>query len=111
MHTLSLGLCNLCISLPPEVGKDVIKCNVTLGHKAIHSFDPNTKFHIFSIHLILGKTKILVAVKDIPAGSEIIVDYGYAKSPVKPSWFLQQFEEYSNKMKAEIIQRFPLFIV
>ena len=96
---------------PPEVGKDVNKYNATLGHKANHSFEPNTEIYIFSIHPILGKTKILVAVKDILAGSEITVDYGYDKNPVKPSWFLQQLNEYFRKMQTDIMERFPMFII
>ena len=111
IYTLAMGIDNLCITLPLEAGNDVSKYNATLGHKANHGFEPNTKFHIFSVHPILGKTKMLVAMKEIPAGSEITVDYGYDKSPVKPTWFLQQFEEYSKKMQAEIMQRFPMFLV
>jgi SET domain-containing protein len=111
MYTLALGVNNLCISLPPEVGQDVNKYNATLGHKANHSFVPNTEIYIFSIHPILGKTKILVAMKDIRAGSEITVDYGYDKNPVKPGWFLQQLKENSREMQTETRQRNPIFIL
>ena len=100
MYTLALGLDNLCIDLPPEIGNDVDKYNATLGHKTNHSFEPNTEMHTFLIHPILGKTNILLAVKDIPAGTEVTVDYGYDDNPQQPAWYLQQWDKYEDKKLA-----------
>ena len=103
MYTVALGAGDLCIDLPPEIGKDVNKYNATLGHKANHSFEPNSELHLFSFHPILGATNILVAVKDILAGTEVTLDYGYHNNHQQPPWYLQQWEEYL----AEITKRMP----
>ena len=109
MYTLALDVDNLCIDLPPELGTDLNKYNATLGHKVNHSFEPNTEFHIFSVHPVLGTTKMLEAVENINAVTELTVDYGYgtAKSPPKPSWYIKQLQEYLTKKEAEIMKRLP----
>ena len=107
MYTVALGVDNLCIDLHPEIGKDVTKYNATLGHKANHSFQPNTELHLFSFHPVLGTTNILVAVADILAGTEVTVDYGYHNNPHQPAWYLEQREEYLAEKEAEIIKRLP----
>ena len=104
MYTLALGVDNLCIDLPPEDGSDVTKYNATLGHKENHSFEPNTEYHIFTLHPILGTTKILVAATDIFAGTESTVNYEYKTSTQKPSWYVKQLKEFVAKKEAMIIK-------
>ena len=97
MYTIALGLDNLCIDLPPELGSDVNRYNATLGHKANHSFQPNAEIHPFLIHPILGKTNILLAGKDISAGSEVTINYGYDANPQQPDWYIQQWDKFLEK--------------
>ena len=107
MNTLALGINNLCIDVPPEHGTDVNKYNATLGHKANHGFEPNIEWHIFSVHPVLGTTKILVATKDIVPGTELTVDYGYDTSPQQPAWYVEQWEKYLAEKEDKIVKRVP----
>jgi len=96
MYSLSLGLeeeDNFCLDLPPELGNNVAKYNATLGHKLNHSFEPNVEFYLFSVHPVLGTIMSLSALEDIPAGTELTVNYGYdlEADPDQPQWFRDQW--------------------
>lgn len=96
MYSLSLGLeeeDNYCLDLPPELGNDVNKYNATLGHKLNHKFEPNVEFFLFSVHPVLGTIMSLSALEDIPAGTELTVNYGYdlKEDPDQPEWFKEQW--------------------
>ena len=57
----------------------------TLGHKACHSFSPNSRFsQVF--HPRWGKVVCLVAYRDIARHEEITVCYGY-KMEIAPRWY------------------------
>ena len=92
-----MGMDNLCIDLPPELGSHDNRYNVTLEHKANHSFEPNTEIHPFLIHPIFGKTIILLAVKDILSGVELTIDYGYDANPQQPDWYIQRWDQFLRK--------------
>jgi len=103
MYSLSLGLDeedNFCLDLPPELGNDVAKYNATLGHKLNHSFEPNVEFYLFSVHPVLGTIMSLSALEDIPAGSELTVNYGYdlEADPDQPQWFRDQWVNYYGEV-------------
>ena len=58
-------------------------CWVRVGgwslHQANHSFRRNSQYTLYSAHPVLGNVMAIVAVKDLPAGSEVLCDYGYSK--------------------------------
>ena len=106
MYSLSLGLeedDNYCLDLPPHLGNDLLKYNATLGHKLNHSFEPNTEFVLFSVHPILGTIMSLSALEDIPAGTELTVNYGYdlETDPDQPDWFRKQWIDYYGEIVEE----------
>ena len=59
-------------------------CWVRVGgwslHQANHSFRRNSQYTLYSAHPVLGNVMAIVAVKDLPAGSEVLCDYGYSKN-------------------------------
>jgi len=67
---------DVAVDLPPDFAP-LEKYSATLGHKAQHSFRNNAIFNEFTAHPLLGYTMCLLAIKDIPAGSEVFVFYGY----------------------------------
>jgi len=99
MYNIALDLedgSNLCIDLPPELGNNISRYNATLSHKANHAFDPNSEFILFPVHPILGTIMGLAAIQDIPAGTEVTVNYGYnfTSDPDQPDWFIHQWKAY-----------------
>ena len=64
------------------------KYRATLGHKINHSFiHDNSKFG-FGHHPRFGFIRTIVATKDIQAGQELWVNYGYnVKNPNVPQWY------------------------
>ena len=48
-----------------------------LGHKANHSFRPNTELVWFRVHPVMGEIYALRAMKNLPAGSEVYINYNY----------------------------------
>lgn len=56
----------------------------TLGHKANHAAEPNAEYRHVT-HPRFGHIKSIWAIKDIAAGDEILVEYGYTDEC--PSWF------------------------
>lgn len=111
MYSLSLGLedeDNYCLDLPPELGNDVNKYNATLGHKLNHRFEPNVEFLLFSVHPVLGTVMSLSALEDIPAGTELTVNYGYdlKEDPDQPEWFKEQWIDfYGEDLEKEEIDQ------
>ena len=61
----------------------------TLGHKANHSSNPNSRYDVFD-HPIYGCIKCVRALRDIPALQEITVDYGFDGLHGYPDWWQQQ---------------------
>ena len=70
--------------------------NATLGHKVNHSFQPNSEFVLFSAHPVLGTIMGLTALNDLPAFTEVSVNYGYnfTTEPDQPQWFKDLWEEF-----------------
>ena len=104
MYSISLGLGeeeNYCLDLPPHLGNDLSRYNATLGHKLNHSFKPNTEFLLFSVHPILGTIMSLLALEDIPEGTELTVNYGYEENTDQPEWFRKQWINYDNGIVKE----------
>ena len=102
-YSLVLGVNNLCIELPPHDGQDLSKYRATLGHKANHSFEPNTFLQICWAHPVLGTINMLVAAHKIPAGTEISLDYGYDTSKkAQPAWYRDMYEKYHTEGMAEV---------
>ena len=66
----------LCIDLPPELGSDTSRYTASLAHKVNHSFHPNSEFVLFSVHPVLGVIMAVAALQDLPADTEITVNYG-----------------------------------
>ena len=87
---------NLCIDLPPEMGKDSRKYSATLAHKVNHHFEPNAEFVLFSAHPVLGTVMAITALDDLEQGVEITVNYGYnyTAEPDQPEWFKTLWLEY-----------------
>ena len=103
-----LGVDNLCIDMPPEVGRDLNKYIATLAHKANHSFEPNTFLEICWAHPVLGTIKMLLASRSVHAGTELTVDYGYDTSkPSQPAWYQQMWEKYYQEKEAELKKKMP----
>ena len=107
MFTLAFSLDNLCIDLPPDIGKDLKKYNATLGHKTNHNFEPNIEYKIFSVHPVLGTVMSLVALKTILAGAEFTGNYAYDTSIPQPAWFLEEWRKFSTEKEAEIKKKLP----
>ena len=63
-----LGVNNICIDIPPEVGRDISKYKATLGHKANHNVEPNTLQEICWAHPVLETIKMIVASHSISGG-------------------------------------------
>ena len=106
MYSTSLGLKNdddYCLDLPPHLGNDLSKYNATLGHKLNHSFEPNTEFLLYSVHPLLGTIMSLSALEDIPAGTELTVNYGYDLeiNPDQPQWFREQWINFYGEIVEE----------
>lgn len=59
--------------------------NATLGHKVCHSFKPNSETDVF-YHPRFGLIRCIATLKDIRAGQEILINYGYNLS-VSPTWY------------------------
>ena len=107
-YGLVLGVENLCIDMPPGVGMDIDKYNATLGHKANHSFEPNTFLQICWAHPVLGTINMLVASHGIPTGTELTLDYGYDTSkPAQPAWYREMWETYHAEKLAELKKTMP----
>ena len=72
------------IDIPPEANT-VEKYSVTLGHKSNHNFKNNAVFKRFNLHPVLGLIMSVVAIKDIPKGAEVFLDYNYSEKTYKVS--------------------------
>ncbi|XP_023347759.1 histone-lysine N-methyltransferase SETD7 isoform X2 [Eurytemora carolleeae] len=60
----------------PDQFTSISSYNATLGHKACHSFNPNSYFSQV-YHPRFGEIISLIAYRDILEGEEILVNYGY----------------------------------
>jgi len=67
----------------------------TLGHKACHSFSKrNARFENLW-HPRFGRIMSIVAMSDIPEGTEVLVKYGYDMR-IAPQWYKQLYEDFKQ---------------
>ena len=82
----------------PSPFEKLSKYCASLGHKANHSFHPNSKYiHLF--HPKFGDIMSVEAIKKIKKGEEITVNYGYAKHSHGPEWFRAAKKKYQKELK------------
>jgi len=72
--------------------------SASLGHKANHSFEPNS-LYTYLDHPKFGDIMSVIATKDIKKGEEILVNYGYSKHSHGPPWFRDAKKEFKDKQK------------
>ena len=63
----------------PAKYRDLNSYNATLGHLVNHQTPPNVYFGMID-HPRFGKVRSLVLLRDMKAGEELFVDYGYVES-------------------------------
>jgi len=68
--------------------RSIVQYRTTLGHMANHSFMPNTVFAQVN-HPVLGGIVGLIALKDIKAGDEVLVNYRYGNKS-KLRWYKRE---------------------
>ena len=87
------------VCLDSSINIDIPDCYIscrsyssTLGHKACHSFSPNSRFsQVF--HPRWGKVVCIMALRDIARHEEITVSYGY-KMTIAPKWYSDLWQRY-----------------
>mmetsp|Transcript_16948 Transcript_16948/g.16617 ORF Transcript_16948/g.16617 Transcript_16948/m.16617 type:complete len:249 (-) Transcript_16948:25-771(-) len=95
---------NFSIDVPSPYHK-LEEYSASLGHKANHSFEPNSKY-VFLFHPKFGDIMSVVATKDIESGEEITVNYGYSKHARGPKWYREARKAYRKEQKQiEIAER------
>jgi len=91
-NTISLDE-KIVIDVPAHWSNTMNYC-ASLGHKANHSFQPNSKYDKFD-HPRFGSIKCIRTIKAVVAGEELTVEYGYDHTKLEteaPQW-------YKNKLK------------
>jgi len=83
-YRIGLGTGEICLDIP-EPYTSLKKYCATLGHKACHSFTPNSAFKEF-FHPRFGRIMSIVAESDIDLDKEILVSYNY-RIHQAPSWY------------------------
>ncbi len=68
----------------------------TSGHKACHSFRPNAHFRP-AFHPRFGQIMSVVASRDLKAGDEVLVHYGYSIAS-SPEWYRAQWADHLRKL-------------
>ena len=88
--------------IEPCNGKDLSKFRATLGHKANHSFKKENAESINVYHPRYGSAVGLWAIKDIPKGGTIWINYKYSLD-VGPTqlWYYQVYEEEVGPLTGE----------
>jgi len=83
----------------PEDLSDLATYCASLGHKANHSFTPNSKYDRYD-HPRFGKIKCIRTIKPVKAGEELTVEYGYdhnglgINNPDAPQWYKSQYQRF-----------------
>ncbi len=85
-------VCEELVDLPPAYG-DTSKFRSTLGHKTNHKFvDTNVRFsHTDTARF--GLIASMTTTRDVEAGEELFLHYGYPISLGAPRWYLKQYQE------------------
>jgi hypothetical protein len=77
---------HLSIDIPAPFNR-ISKYRATLGHKANHSFMPNSEFtQLF--HPKFGEINEVIALRDIEEDEEIVTDYNYEFHQATPKWYI-----------------------
>ena len=80
------------IDIPDEcISLDVYKA--TMGHKACHSFKAKNAAFEDIYHPRFGKVMSIVALRDIEADDEILVNYNY-EVVLAPDWYKEQWNAH-----------------
>ena len=102
-------------NIPPN-WDDINLYNATLAQKVNNKFEPFTNSYFgFMEHPRFGSIVTVVALKNIKAGEEIFLDYGYAKdnsTRKSVAWYVEQYEAtkvFLQKIKnGEDVSHLPL---
>jgi [histone H3]-lysine4 N-methyltransferase len=70
----------------------------SLGHKANHSFEPNSIYTSW-FHPKFGEIMCIEAIKNIKKGREVLVNYGYPKNSIGPKWYQEAKKKHKEKIK------------
>jgi hypothetical protein len=81
----------------PADSRSTEQYRATLGHKANHSFNNNTKWSRID-HARFGLICAITANKDILTGEEILVNYGLEMSSA-PAWYKSQWVQHCRRDK------------
>ena len=81
----------------PEEYKDLDRYCATKGHKSNHSFTPNAKWSRLD-HPRFGMICSVTALRDIPEGEEILVNYGLGMA-FAPDWYKSLWVQHCREYK------------
>ncbi|XP_032079523.1 histone-lysine N-methyltransferase SETD7 [Thamnophis elegans] len=88
----------------PEPYSHVTKYCASLGHKANHSFTPNSVYDSF-VHPRFGLIKCIRTIQAVEKDEELTVAYGYDHSssgqngPEAPEWYLAELKAFQASLK------------
>ncbi|XP_070613844.1 histone-lysine N-methyltransferase SETD7 isoform X3 [Erythrolamprus reginae] len=88
----------------PEPYSHVSKYCASLGHKANHSFTPNSVYDSF-VHPRFGLIKCIRTIQAVEKNEELTVAYGYDHSstgqnePEAPEWYLAELRAFQASLK------------
>ena len=90
-YRIGIGSGEVCLDIPDAyVGLD--KYCATTGHKACHSFKPNSGFREFR-HPRFGRIMSIVAESDIEPNQEVLVSYNY-RIHQAPVWYRELYFQH-----------------
>lgn len=90
---------DLVLDVPQEHREQYM---VTSGHKANHKFEENNGVLVTAFHPLLGKVGAVLVIKDLEAGDEVTLDYGYDLDSC-PKWYKELWLQNQAK-KRELLQ-------
>jgi histone-lysine N-methyltransferase SETD7 len=90
-YRIGIGSGDVCLDIPDAyVGLD--KYCATTGHKACHSFKPNSGFREFR-HPRFGRIMSIVAETDLEQNQEVLVSYNY-RIHQAPTWYQELYFQH-----------------
>jgi histone-lysine N-methyltransferase SETD7 len=95
-YRIGMGSGDVCLDIPNAyIGLD--KYCATTGHKACHSFQPNSGFQEFA-HPRFGRIMSIMAEVDIKSNEEVLVSYNY-RIHQAPVWYQQLYFKHMREVE------------
>lgn len=95
-YRIGMGAGEVCLDIPQGY-VNVDKYCATTGHKACHSFRPNSGFREFA-HPRFGRIMSIFAEKDIQRNEEVLVSYNY-RIHQAPEWYQQLYFQHLREVE------------